>query len=106
MKFQYERNSQWNLQKSLFDSDEFDETSWRRSIENQAYSDRVLQLLTRLGNNLQIIIRIVPISRFFHLLCHDDDDKKHPSQARLDNYFRDEIITSQGRIRFQFKASS
>ena len=50
--FQYPRNSDWNLQKSKFKSEDFDEISWRRAIENQAYCDRVVQLLTRFGNNL------------------------------------------------------
>merc|ERR1712008_455658 len=96
----YPRNGDWNLQKSKFKSEDFDEISWRRAIENQAYCDRVVQLLTRFGNSLEILLRIVPTSQFFHLLeSHEDDDKKHPSQARLDNYFRDEIITSKDKIR-------
>lgn len=60
--------------------EDHDETCWRRAIENQAYSDRVLQLLTRFGNNLEIIIRVSPCSQFFSLLS--DGDQKHPSQAR------------------------
>ena len=74
--FQYPRNSDWNLQKSKFKSEDFDEISWRRAIENQAYCDRVVQLLTRFGNNLGpaicnfsigILIRIgrIPLSFAF-----------------------------------------
>ena len=96
----YSRNPDWNLQKTKFDPEDHDETSWRRAIENSAYCDRVLQLLTRFGNNLEVIVRIVPTSQFFCLLSHEEDDKKHPSQARLDNYFRDEIVTSKGHIRY------
>ncbi len=84
------------------DLESSDETCWRRSIENQAYCDRVLDLLTRLGNNAEIIIRVAPTTQFFALLSHEDSDKKHPSQARLDNYFRDEIMNSKGRIRHYY----
>lgn len=97
----YARNHDWNLPTFNPDPEEFDESSWRRAIENQAYCDRALGLMSRFGHNLEVIIRVVPTSRFFSLLSQEDKDgQKHPSQARLDNYFRDEIITSKGRIRF------
>ena len=76
-----------------------EEKSWRRAIENQAYCDRVLQLLKELGHNLEIAIRICPTTSYFQHFSHEDDDKKHPSQQRLDCYFRDEIISSKGKIR-------
>jgi hypothetical protein len=79
--------------------DSFEETSWRRAIENQAYSERVINLLTDLGNNLEIQIRISPATPYFRLLNHEEDDKKHGAQARLDNYFRDEIVSSKGDIK-------
>ena len=96
---QYPRNHDWNLHKSKGNPEDFDEVSWRRAIENQAYCDRVLQLLTEFGNNLEVLLRIAPTTNFFQLLSHEEDDKKHPSQARLDNYFREEIITCKGHIR-------
>ena len=97
---QYARNYDWNLLKSKGNPDEdFDEISWRRAIENQAYCDRVLQLLTEFGLNLEVIIRVAPTTNFFQLLSHEEDDKKNPSQARLDNYFREEIVTCKGQIR-------
>ena len=79
--------------------DHTEENSWRRAIENQAFCDRVMQLLTELGNNLEVAIRISPTTPFFRDLRDDEDDLKHSAQQRLDNYFRDEIISSKGSIR-------
>jgi len=76
-----------------------EENSWRRAIENQAFCDKVMHLLTELGNNLEVAIRISPTTPFFRVLRDDEDDLKHPAQQRLDNYFRDEIISSKGSIR-------
>ena len=68
-------------------------------IENQAYCDRILQLLTELGHNLEIVLRISPATAYFKNLSYDQHDSKHPAQQRLDNYFRDEINSSNGQIR-------
>ena len=74
-----------------------DETSWRRAVENQSYVERILQLLAGLGTNLEVVIRISPATKFLG----NGSQRIHPSQMRIDNYFRDEILNSKLNLRFE-----
>lgn len=81
---------------------ELEESSWRRVVENNAYCDRVVDLLMELGNNVHVVVRVSPVTAFFRLVQNDMEEKKHSAQQRLDNYFREEILECGGTIRHYY----
>merc|ERR1719270_3046810 len=60
------------------------EKLWKKLVEFQAYNDRVMELLARLGNHIKIIFRLscVPTIR------------ENPA-SRLNDYFRDELTSER-----------
>ena len=58
----------------------------------------MINLLTELGNNLEVVLRIGPATPHFRLMG-SEEEQKHTAQQRLDNYIRDEIIACKGTIR-------
>ena len=95
-----------------------EETSWRRAVENHAFPERILSLLTTLGANLEVVIRVTPATPYLNFrptakvsttvggkqLRDDVQRKVHPAQQRLDSYFREELAATKGSTRYFFLA--
>ena len=60
------------------------ERLWRRLVEYQAYSDRAMDLLSRLGNHVKILFRLSCVPSV----------KENPT-SRLNDYFRDELTSEK-----------
>jgi hypothetical protein len=77
-------NSVYSRETARPDAGRGQERLWRNLVETQAYNDRVLELLTRLGNHVRILFRLSCVPSV----------KENPT-SRLNDYFRDELTSDK-----------
>jgi len=68
-------------------------------VENQAYVEKIQDLMSISGNKLEVIVRVSPASQYLAVGVASQGQTVHPAQQRIDNYYKDEIIAYGGKIR-------